>query len=287
VEYTRQRTCFGCHHQGMAAIALTAARDHGFKIDESALKLQATRAHDDLAAAREQYRAGQGQGGGATRAGYSLWTLELCGQKPDDTTEAVGTYLLAASKDRGFWPSSSNRPPTESSVFTSTYVSLRGLRFFGTESQRAGVDDRTARVREWLATAPTKETEDRVFRLRSMKLAGSPADQIRAAADELLKAQNTDGGWAQQTGDTDAYATGTVLVALAESGGVPVTGAAYRRGLAYLLAQQQPDGTWHVASRSKPFQPYFESGFPYGKDQFISMSATCWSLDALALASGK
>jgi hypothetical protein len=32
---------------------------------------------------------------------------------------------------------------------------------------------------------------------------------------------------------------------------------------------------------------YFETGFPHGKDQFISMSATGWAIAALALACPK
>src|SRR4051794_20298932 len=39
-EYTRQRNCFSCHHQGMPAFALVAARAEGFKIDEAALQQQ-------------------------------------------------------------------------------------------------------------------------------------------------------------------------------------------------------------------------------------------------------
>ena len=39
-----------------------------------------------------------------------------------------------------------------------------------------------------------------------------------------------------------------------------------------------------MASRSKPFQLYFESGFPYGKDQFIAVAASGWAAAALALA---
>jgi hypothetical protein len=39
-----------------------------------------------------------------------------------------------------------------------------------------------------------------------------------------------------------------------------------------------------VVSRSKPFQTYFESGYPHGKDQFISIAAAGWSTAALALA---
>jgi uncharacterized protein (TIGR03067 family) len=49
------------------------------------------------------------------------------------------------------------------------------------------------------------------------------------------------------------------------------------------LKTQQEDGSWLVRSRSKPFQPYYESGFPHGKDQFISSAASAWATTALAL----
>jgi hypothetical protein len=37
-----------------------------------------------------------------------------------------------------------------------------------------------------------------------------------------------------------------------------------------------------VHSRAVPFQPFFESGFPHGADQFISAGATSWAAIALA-----
>ena len=55
-------------------------------------------------------------------------------------------------------------------------------------------------------------------------------------------------------------------------------------GVAYLVKTQLSDGTWLVKSRSKPFQTYFESGFPHGKDQFISIAGSCWATTALILA---
>lgn len=71
------------------------------------------------------------------------------------------------------------------------------------------------------------------------------------------------------------------MVALRESGGLPATDPAYQRGLHWLLQSRQPDGSWHVVSRSKPFQKYFESGFPHGNDQFLSCAATAWAVMAL------
>jgi hypothetical protein len=60
-----------------------------------------------------------------------------------------------------------------------------------------------------------------------------------------------------------------------------VDSAAYRRGVDYLMRTQEGDGSWHVRTRAFSFQPYFESGFPHGHDQLISMAATAWSAIAL------
>jgi len=51
----------------------------------------------------------------------------------------------------------------------------------------------------------------------------------------------------------------------------------------YLLTTQLDDGSWHVRSRAPKFQPYFESGFPHGQDQWISSAATAWASMALSL----
>lgn len=42
------------------------------------------------------------------------------------------------------------------------------------------------------------------------------------------------------------------------------------------------DGTWFVQTRAFGFQPYFETGFPFGRSQFISTAATAWAATALA-----
>ena len=84
---------------------------------------------------------------------------------------------------------------------------------------------------------------------------------------------------------SDAYSTGEALVALNEAGGVATTAAAWQKGLQYLMATQQEDGSWHVHTRqlspATVSPPYFESGFPYQHDQYISTAATCWAAMAL------
>jgi squalene cyclase len=57
--------------------------------------------------------------------------------------------------------------------------------------------------------------------------------------------------------------------------------AVYRHGVDFLLQTQQEDGTWHVVTRALGFQPYFQSGFPYGHDQWISQAGTAMASIAL------
>jgi hypothetical protein len=62
---------------------------------------------------------------------------------------------------------------------------------------------------------------------------------------------------------------------------VKASDGAYQKGAQFLLRTQMEDGSWYVRSRSLAFQPYFESGFPHGHDQFVSAAATNWASMAL------
>ena len=60
------------------------------------------------------------------------------------------------------------------------------------------------------------------------------------------------------------------------------TSAGTRCGVDYLLRTQQEDGTWHVVTRALGFQPYFQRGFPYDHDQWISQAGTAMAGIGLA-----
>ncbi len=307
VEYPKHRDCFSCHNQGVPAVALSLAKGRGFGVESQTLRSIAGLTADDLDSALDEYASGKGQPGGVIRAGYALWALDVAGWKPDEITAAVAHYLGVADRARGHWRTGSGRPPSESSEFTATFLALRGLKAFGeqaldskkTKESEAEIAERSRKALAWLKTATPHETEDRVFRLWAMKVAGASADELRTAASELLKTQRGDGGFSQLDEDrnrkgkepgrggepaSDAYATGSALMALHLAGGLATDDPAYRRGLAYLIGSQRADGSWLVKSRSKPFQPYFESGFPHRGDQFISAAATAWAVGALVLA---
>ena len=284
--YPESRDCFSCHNQAVPALALDLARARGFAIGEETLPAIAEHTLADLEGALEDYKTGRGQPGGTTRAGYALFTLDTLGQPRSEVTDAVAGYFLQADKGRDHWQTRSNRPPSEASQFTATYLAVRSLQAFGKAADMEAIDGRLEEARRWLRTAKVIDTEDRVFRLFAAKALGLPVEAIQEDSSALLKTQNPDGGWSQLDGkESDAYATGSALVALHQAGGISADDPAYGRGLGFLLRTQLVDGSWLVVSRSKAFQPYFESGFPHGKNQFISMAATSWAASALLLAS--
>jgi hypothetical protein len=285
VSMEKRKQCFTCHNQGLPVMALTTARSRGIKIDTENLRRQVQFTADFLAKNQTDYMAGRGQGGQALTAGYALWTLEMGGWKSDETTDAVAEFLLKFQKDLDHWKPQTVRPPSEESFFTVSYVALRGLKTFGTAAQRERISQRTAQVRQWALKTTASETEDRVFRLRSLQVADAASDEIHRATQELLETQRADGGWAQKKSmESDAYATGTALVALHQAGGMATTDPHYRNGLRFLLTKQLADGSWHVSTRSTPIQTYYESGYPHEEDQFISITAAGWATTALALA---
>jgi hypothetical protein len=288
VGHRENRECFSCHNQGIPILALTTARDHGFEIDAAELQKQIEHVGAFLGSKRDGFREGKGTGGQVDTAGYALVALSAAGWKPDETTAAVTEYLLLHQQDSNRWKTGSNRPPSEASQFTTNFVGIRGLKAFATAEQSERSARRIAQVCESLGALESKDTEDRVFRLLALKEADRPKAELEVAAKELVSTQRADGGWSQlDTLDSDAYATGTALVALHQAGGMPTSDPVYQRALQFLLKTQLEDGSWHVKSRSKAFQPYFETGFPHGKDQFISCAASGWATMALTLACDK
>ncbi len=278
------RTCFTCHGQAQPVFALVEAGRRGIHANPENIKRQVEHTYAHLQRGRSQYASGKGQGGQVDTAGYALWMLEEGGRAPDEVTQVVIEYLLEKQTEVGDWPRSSDRPPSEASSFTTTYLALRGLSAFGSADQAERMSAATSLASSWLADATPKETEDSVFRLLAFEYAAVKNDIRLDAITELLGQQRDDGGWAQlKTMDSDAYATATVLYALHRAG-IKTDDPAWQRGLNFLVNSQLPDGSWHVTSRSKPFQKYFESGFPHGADQFISTTATAWATLVLLFA---
>jgi ankyrin repeat protein len=275
--------CVSCHHQALPALAVEFTRERGFQVDEKRAQRQAEAILRRLAGRRERLLQGSGV---ADQLDASYWLLGLAaaGVARNDLTDALVHYLTLKQAKDGRWRTTLFRPPANDSDFTATALAVRGLQLFCPPGRRKDRAMRVGKARAWLASASPRTTEDRAFQLFGLKWAGARKEDMARAVAGLLAKQARDGGWAQLASmPSDAYATGQVLVALQQSGAVPVTDPAYRRGVRFLLDTQRRDGSWFVESRSLPVQPYFESGFPHGRSQFISCAATAWATIALGL----
>jgi ankyrin repeat protein len=189
----------------------------------------------------------------------------------------------------GRWMFMDGRPPQNYSEITWTATALRAINLYLPASLAEERDRRVDLAASWLRKQTPRATEESTFQLLGLAWANAPREEVNRAADSLAAQQRSDGGWSQVPAlGSDAYSTGQALVALHEAGGMPVTHAAYRRGVAYLMRSQLADGSWLVKTRilhpAEVSPPYFESGFPHGKDQFISIAGTSWAAMALALS---
>ena len=220
--------------------------------------------------------------GGADNNLYSVEALVRAGYPPNRITDFLAANLAMAQGGDGGWhlPGYS-RSPMQDSDFSRTAMAMRALKTYGTPGRASEMKQRIERGKQWLMHAEPVILEDMDMRLVGVAAAGASAAELRKLAEPILEQRCSDGGWAQRQGfPSDAYATGMTLWALNEAGVMRPD----EKGVKFLLGTQSPDGSWHVASRATKFQEYFESGFPYGHDQWISTMATGWAANALALS---
>ena len=284
--FLQKSGCVSCHNNTLTAMTIAAARKNGLPVDEQIAGNQVKKIAAYIETWRERALQGVGIPGDSDTVGYILLGLAAANHPPDEATDAMARFVKGQQYPDGAWRIFAHRPPIESSDIQVTAVSMRSLQLYGPKAHRAEYQAAAKRAADWLMKARPQTAEDRVFQLLGLRWAGlnSKHALIRSGVRGLLGKQRSDGGWAQLPSiASDAYATGQALVALSEAGGLRPTDPAYKRGVAFLLRTQLEDGSWYVKSRAMPFQPFFESGFPHGHDQWVSMAASNWAARALAL----
>ena len=280
-EFVKVSGCISCHNQSLPQMAIAAARAHGVPVDEKNAQwtTQAAMAAFKPMIAEVEKSSDRIPDPSIT-VSYVLLGLAADSYPADEITAAMARLVAQWQMEDGGFRAFPLRPPIESSHFTATALSLRALQLYGTES-----NDRVQRARNWLSRSTPETNEDRAMQILGLAWGSAERGEIRERAKSLLAEQRPDGGWAQLSQlESDAYATGQALVALQSGAKIPASDPAIQRGIAFLLRTQFADGSWLVRTRSFPFQPYKESGFPHGKDQWISAAGTSWAAMALSLA---
>ena len=282
VSYER-RGCISCHSQALVAMAAAAARRKGIAVNEPIEQKNLTQILTVFKAAAEQAMQGDQPAGNIITMGYVMMALAAA-EHPLDKITAAQTHLAAALQLRdGSWaPNGVSRPPMEDSLVSATALGVRALALYPIASRKSLLDEKLRRAQRWLLAASAHSAEDRAMRLMGLVWTKAPRQQIEAAAGQVIAQQQTGGGWAQREYfDPDAYATGISLYALHEAG-MSATDPVYRKGVEFLLRNQYQDGSWLVKTRSYPTQPYFESGYPFGNNQWISVAGASWASLAIA-----
>ncbi len=281
--------CDSCHHQYQPALAYRAAREHGIPFDEAIARADAARAfaYADIDKAVQYSWIIEP----AVDDAYRLIAADAAGVRPNLGTAVMARLLIARQNPAGDWPSHRQRPPSSYSNVTFTTLGLRAIQLYAHPTQRAEMERHVALARKWLEAHRPVDTEERTYQLLGLKWSGADRGTLARLADDLLRTQEADGGWASLDGrESDAYSTAQALVALHDAGGVAITDARWTRGIEWLLKTQAPDGSWHTRTRLYPpaplSPPYFESGLPYGHDQFLSAQGGAWAVMALADALG-
>jgi ankyrin repeat protein len=279
----QKRACISCHSQALVAMAAAEARKKGIAINEDLAETNLKQIEASHKSVAELAMQGDQPGGNIIAIGYVMMAL-AAERHPFDKITAQLTHASAALQlpDGSWTPNGVSRPPMEDSLVTATAMGARALTLYPMAGRRRQLEEKVRLTQHWLLAVDARSAEDRAMKLMALVWTKAPRSDVEAAVRQVLGQEGTSGGWAQREGmEPDAYATGISLYAL-HTAGVPATNDAYLRGVRFLQQNQYQDGSWLVRTRSYPTQVYFESGYPFGNNQFISAGAASWS--ALAIA---
>ena len=278
--------CASCHSHNIVDIVSSAASAKGLRIDQklAADRRQLTRV--PYFSPLNVLERMDGPGSPDVPL-YALAGLAANGQQPDRVVDAMLANVAAQQLHDGHWKRALGavaRPPIEDGEIFRTAIAISVFKTFAAPG-RADYQQRIEHAKQWLASATPFTADDRNWQLIGLECAGADSATIQKLAKAIVARQRPDGGWSQRAElNSDAYATGQTLFALSLTHAVAPTNPAVQKGVTYLLSTQRGDGSWYVRSRSPKFQPFFESGFPYGHDQWISAMATGWATAALTMA---
>jgi len=285
VRHSTKQDCTSCHQQYLPMAALGLAKKHRIPVDAAAeeelIKMVAMGElkdfepdwqplfHPDLAQTK----------------GYTLLGYAAQGLPSDELTDSAVHHLSVIQGENGQWHNNLPRPPIQTGDIGATALAVHALQRYPLPGRAVEFSERVDRARRWLWNAKLQNTDSRIYQLLGLAWAGEPASKLQPLARALMAEQRADGGWAQLPAlSSDAYATGQALYALQVAARMKTSDAAIDRGRRYLLQTQLEDGTWHVRHRAFPFQPTMKSGFPHGRDSWISAAATSWAVMALSLS---
>jgi len=282
VNHSTKQDCTSCHQQHLPMAAIGAAKQLQAIIDAPA-EQQLVDMVGDPKFAEADWEALFHPDAVQTK-GYMLFGWAGDRQPAGEFTDAIVHHLASIQTKDGRWLNNLPRPPIQSSDVGATALAIHALQKYPLPGRQAEFAKRVERAKDWLRDVKPANNEERIYQLLGLAWAGESAARLQPLAKSLIATQGADDGWSQlATLKSDAYATGQAVYALRVGAGLSNDHPAVERARRYLLKTQLADGTWFVQRRAFPFQPTMKSGFPHGRDSWISAAATSWAVMALSL----
>ncbi|HXG49372.1 MAG TPA: ankyrin repeat domain-containing protein, partial [Methylomirabilota bacterium] len=283
LRHASRQDCTSCHQQYLPMAAVARAGQNGIRFDaESQQRLIALVGEGEIRDPEVDWQALFHPDAAFTK-GYELFGYAVAKLPPDGATRRWVHHLAAIQGPEGQWYNNLPRPPLQTGDIGATALAVYGLQNYPLAGRKVEFATRVDRARRWLWKTRPRNNEGRIYQLLGLAWAGEPAAKLQPLAQALVAEQRADGGWAQVPDlNSDAYATAQAVYALRTAGRLELSEPAVERGVRFLLQTQLSDGTWHVRRRAFPFQPTMDSGFPHGRDAWISAAATSWAVLALS-----
>ena len=285
-EFFRQSGCGDCHHSTLLSVAAAQGKKAGLAVNPALIEARSQRTKGMLGAFSTALQQLVAIPGDLDSALYALLEAKSLNLPASPELEIVARYIWAKQSHEGTWGMRGiSRSPIEESDIHRTALAIWLLPQFSDATMRATAATRLKQSTQWLEAQKARNTDELAMQLLGLKWGNASTASINKAAKALAAAQLSDGSWAGNRHlSGDPYSTGFALFALREGAAWKADSKPVVNAAKWLRATQHEDGTWYQKSRAPKFQPYFESGFPYGHDQWISAGATAWAIVGLTEA---
>lgn len=256
--WSRENKCYSCHNNGDAARALYLAKKLGFTLPESALA--------DTTAWLVRPEGWDHNGGEGPFSDKPLARIQFVSAliaardaRLVDNDPAIRTAAEQIVKDQqadGSWNIEGDRigsPATYGRVLATVTAHS-----FLIASDHRGFSEPVSKAENWLAAQRPQTVMDcAAILLAELPASDERTQQIQHCLERIHSGQHSSGGWGPYVASPpEPFDTALVLLALH---GLPAhedNAARIKAGRQFLIAEQQPDGSWLETTRPPGSESY-------------------------------
>lgn len=286
--FFKESGCNACHHSVLLSLAGQQGQSAGLKPNPALVTARTARLRGMTGSFLNAFQQLVPPGGEIDSLLYILLEAKALNLPSSPDLETVARFVWARQHPTGaFTQRGISRSPIEESDIHRTALAIWLLPLYSDVPAREANAPRLDQAVKWLTAQSTRNNDELAMKLLGLKWGNASSIEIARTAAALAATQRKDGSFAgNKYLPGGPYATGLSLFALREGAGWPAANATITKAAAWLRSTQRPDASWYQPSRAPKFQPYFESGFPHGHDQWISASATAWAIIGLSQTGG-